>query len=281
MARRLRARPNAPHVSRSISPRSTHRNAVGRLSHGVTARARTRRTSAAPARRGRRPGKPALREVCTAPARSVTSPGLGAARPVSRLSLASGRSHGARARLTCGAGAGVGALITPPHGSRSRTRRTSTAPARRGRRPGKPALREVCTAPARSVTSPGLGAARPVSRLSLVAGRSHGARARLACGAGAAVGPVDHAAARQPFPNAPHVNRSRAPGSTTRETGAPRGVHSAGEVRDLAWTRRCAAGFPSVARGGSLPRRACAADARRWCRLVDQPTVRNVSTRRD
>jgi hypothetical protein len=48
--------------------------------------------------------------------------------------------------------------------------------------------------------------------------------------------------------------RRRAPGSTARETAAAGGGHSTGQVRDLAWTRPCAGGFPAVARDAPLPR---------------------------
>jgi hypothetical protein len=51
------------------------------------------------------------------------------------------------------------------------------------------------------------------------------------------------------------------PSSTARETAATRHGHSTGEVRDLAWTRRFAGGFPSVARDASLLRDDIAAGA--------------------
>ena len=57
--------------------------------------------------------------------------------------------------------------------------------------------------------------------------------------------------------------------STARETAAPGDGHSAGQVRDLAWTRPCAGGFPSVACDAPLARFAAAARVRPcMCRRI-------------
>jgi hypothetical protein len=51
-----------------------------------------------------------------------------------------------------------------------------------------------------------------------------------------------------------HATTAPANGSTARKTACPGHGHSAGEVRDLAWTRPCRRGFPSGARVAPLTR---------------------------
>jgi len=125
------------------------------------------------------------------------------------------------------------------------------------------------TAPARSVTWPGLGPALAVSRLSRAPRRSHGATA-LQAPCGVRETRVANADRRRRSVRATGARRLEtagtcacAPGSTARETAAPGYGHSTGQVRDLAWTRPCAGGFPSGACAAPLPRGDGAAGALR------------------